>query len=194
MVQKADTMLLSALVCLTQLTWTQATSAQTVSGAMYAENFTYYKLSGEGWLRLELHSLQGDVDLYVSGHTQQPSFDDYELKSDSCGVDVVDIHSTMTRPVGIGLYAHPYYHSCAYRLDITVISESEYDEYEELFQMFHYLRYDDEEESDERRSGDGKKPRPKSHTTTDSEQLDDDEPVWWTVLLTILKFILEVIV
>lgn len=190
---KLMSVVFSAFIFVTQSTVSQASPTQTVSGTMYAENFTYYKLSGEGWLRLELHSLEGDVDLYVSGLTLQPTFSDFELKSESCGLDTVDIHSVMNRPVGIALYAHPFYMQSAYRLDINVIEEHEFDEYEKLFQIYHYLNYEDEEEqsSEERNKRSDKKSKSKYAMESEDEE---EEPVWWTILLTILKFILEVIV
>lgn len=181
---------LCAVVLLACHTTSDATLIQTVSGVLYAENFTYYKLSGEGWLRLELNSLEGDVDLYVSGLTLHPSFFEYELKSDSCGIDVVDIHSTMNRPVGIGLYAHPFYVQSTFRLDIQLVKEVEVDDYERLFQAFHYYTFDHGEET----SKDNSKSRSdkKSGLTDDSDE-EEKESIWWTIIVTLLKFVLEII-
>lgn len=184
--------LLSAVVLLA----CQATSAsgasliQTVSGVLHAENFTYYKLSGEGWLRLELHSLEGDVDLYVSGLTLHPSFFEYELKSDSCGVDVVDIHSSMSRPVGIGLYAHPFYLQSTFRLDIQVVMEAEVDDYEQLFHALNYYTFDN---GDENLRDSSKSRSDKSSGLVDDSQEEEEESIWWTIIVTLLKFVLEII-
>ncbi|XP_076464549.1 UPF0669 protein C6orf120 homolog [Babylonia areolata] len=166
-----------------------ASPVQSITGMLYAENFTYYKLSGEGWLRLELFSLKGDVDIYVSGLTLTPSFSDYELKSESCGVDTVDIHSTMNRPVGIGIYAHPSYLQSAFRMDIQVVMDFEIDEYEQLFKAFHFYESDDVSAKEESKSRSSRK----SKASSDSEE-EEKESIWWTILITILKFILEVIV
>ncbi|KAK7104820.1 UPF0669 protein C6orf120 homolog [Littorina saxatilis] len=168
-------------------------SVQTVSGVLYAENFTYYKLSGEGWLRLELHSLKGDVDLYVSGTTLHPTFTDYELKSDSCGVEIVDIHSFMSRPIGIGLYAHPFHFQSSYKLDIKVITEVEVDEYEQLFQRFHYFDhdYDDDYSKDNTK---GKSRTNRKSPVQDNQQEEEEESIWWVILMTVLKFVFEIIV
>ena len=165
---------------------TQTVSTQSVSGVLYAENFTYYKLNGEGWLRLELHSLVGDADLYISGLTSQPTYEDYELKSDSCGVDIIDIHSSIQRPVGIGIYAHPLYLKTSFKLDIAVMNENELDEYEQLFQQFHHFDFDEEE-----RKASGKSAR-KSKMPLDASE-KEEESIWWTILITILKFILEIL-
>ena len=183
-------MALLAVLFLIQQTVSGATTIQTVSGMLHAENFTYYKLNGDGWLRLELHSLQGDVDLYVSGLTLHPSFSEYELKSETCGVDSVDIHSSMNRPVGIAIYAHPSYVQSSYRMDILVVSEHEVDDYEQLFRALHY--YDggqDQSTEDDKGRGGERKPG-KSYVRREEEE----ESIWWTILVTILKFILEVIV
>ena len=178
-----------AAVLLARQTTSQSSVIQTVSGTMYAENFTYYKLSGQGWLRLELHTLKGDVDLYVSGLTLHPSFAEYELKSDSCGMDVVDIHSTMKRPVGIGIYAHPFHFQSSFRLDIQVIKEVEVDEYDRLFQKFHYYTYFDGVES---MRDDGKSRNKNSGSSDDSDE-EVEESIWWTIIVTLIKFVLEVI-
>ncbi|KAL8589699.1 hypothetical protein ACOMHN_027207 [Nucella lapillus] len=161
---------------------------QTISGVLHSENFTYYKLSGQGWLRLELYTLKGDVDLYVSGLTLTPTFLEYELKSESCGVDVVDIHAAMHRPVGIGIYAHPTHMVSDFRMEIRMVQETEEDEYEELFRALHFYEFDNKYENDDSKS----KSSRKSKVSSQSEE-DEEESIWWTILITILKFILEIV-
>lgn len=43
----------------------------------------------------------GDADLYVSDTVKKPTYDNYEVKSTTCGEDLVDI-SELNRPVYIG--------------------------------------------------------------------------------------------
>ncbi|KAK7505447.1 hypothetical protein BaRGS_00003192 [Batillaria attramentaria] len=176
------------LLCLQQVF--SESLIQTVSGTLLAENITFYRLTGEGSLRLELHSLKGDADLYVSSQTLQPSFDNNELKSETCGLDVIEVPSTMDRPVGIGIYGHPLQPKAVYKMDIFFVAEGEVDEYEQLFKTFHYYDYYEESKgASDSQAKQGSKKKVPLETSDDSE-----DSVWWTILVTILKFVLEIIV
>ena len=52
-----------------------------------------------------LSGVLGDADLYVSDRTRSPSFyyDQYEMKSTTCGEDIIDL-SSLKRPLYIGMY------------------------------------------------------------------------------------------
>lgn len=166
------------------------TFIQSVSRTIYAENFTYYHLSIEGWLRLELHSIEGDVDLYVSSSTLQPSFLEYELKSETCGVDIVEVSSVMKRPVGIGIYAHPFYPQSTFKLEIVFIAQHEPDDYAQLVNRYHFYEDYDYNEEDGTESF-----REKNRYSSPADTSDDEEePVWWTLMIGLLKFVFEVIV
>lgn len=48
---------------------------QSVAGEVEAGNFTYYTLRQTGHIRMELYSLTGDADIYVSDATnERPTF------------------------------------------------------------------------------------------------------------------------
>ena len=81
---------------------------QTFDGEIGAGNFTYFELKKEGEVTLILNSMEGDADIYVSQENLKPDFDHYDLKSVTCGEDVVTIPSTYKRPVGISVYGHVY--------------------------------------------------------------------------------------
>ena len=81
---------------------------QTFDGEIGAGNFTYFELKKEGEVTLILNSVEGDADIYVSQENLKPDFDHYDLKSETCGEDVVTIPSTYKRPVGISVYGHVY--------------------------------------------------------------------------------------
>ncbi|KAI6071940.1 UPF0669 protein C6orf120-like protein [Aix galericulata] len=76
-------------------------------GQIGAGNYSYLRLNHEGKIVLQMQSLKGDADLYVSDITLHPSFDEYELQSVTCGQDVVHVPAHFRRPVGIGIYGHP---------------------------------------------------------------------------------------
>lgn len=97
------------------------TLLQTVTGSVTPGNYSYYKLSRGGNIRLLLRTLEGDADVYVSGLTLHPTYDDYELKSTTYGDEVVDITELFIRPVGIGIYGHPLYlNETLYEFDILL--------------------------------------------------------------------------
>jgi hypothetical protein len=79
----------------------------TFNGEVGAGNYTYYKLTREGDLRLVLYTENGDSDLYISDKTLHPDFENYELQSVTCGDDELLIPTSMKRPIGIGVYGHP---------------------------------------------------------------------------------------
>ena len=79
----------------------------TFRGKVGASNFTYYKVFAEGEIRLNLVSIVGDADMYVSGLTLKPDYENYEMCSATCGEDELLIPSTMSRPAAIGIFGHP---------------------------------------------------------------------------------------
>lgn len=79
---------------------------QTFDGEIGAGNFTYFTLKKEGEVTLILDSIEGDADIYVSQENLKPDFDNYDLKSATCGEDIVTIPSTYKRPIGISVFGH----------------------------------------------------------------------------------------
>lgn len=73
-----------------------------------ASNFTYFKLHKNGAIKVVLKTVEGDTDIYASSLTLYPDYNNYELKSATCGEDVIDIPQDMKRPVGIGVFGYPY--------------------------------------------------------------------------------------
>ncbi|KAK3584499.1 hypothetical protein CHS0354_006031 [Potamilus streckersoni] len=72
-----------------------------------ADNFIYYRLFVKGNIYIELESLEGDADIYVSDETLEPDYVNYKLKSATCGLDSVDVPAEFKRPVGIGIFGQP---------------------------------------------------------------------------------------
>ncbi|KAK7000076.1 UPF0669 protein [Biomphalaria glabrata] len=164
---------------------------QTLEDEIGAENFTYYKLHRSGALRLELKSLLGDVDIYVSTEVQHPDYSNYDLKSETCGLDVIQIPSTMSRPVYIALFGHPNYLLSKYRLSTLEVEEPALDDYEILVDKYERYYYEEmegypEDSSDEKSS----KNKEEIHS---SNSVEDELPMWWKILLSVLEFGIEVI-
>ncbi|XP_048193209.1 UPF0669 protein C6orf120 homolog [Perognathus longimembris pacificus] len=143
-----------------------------VQGQIGAGNYSYLRLGHEGKIVLRMRSLRGDADLYVSDSTLHPSFDDYELQSATCGPDTVSIPAHFRRPVGIGIYGHP--------------SHSESD-----FEMKVYLdRTEDQYPSSEAAYSEGGDPK---QARAPEEGPQEEESILWTILISILKLVLEIL-
>lgn len=105
-----------------------------VEGEIEPENFSYYFVDGEVYdILLNLTSVTGDCDLYVAqaaspGTTPvKPSteIESYDLQSTTCGQDVILVDRTFHRPFCVGIYAHPSYSNCTFRLEIIAFSSED---------------------------------------------------------------------
>ncbi|KAF7703680.1 hypothetical protein HF521_022687 [Silurus meridionalis] len=148
-----------------------------VQGHVGAGNYSYLRLNHDGRIVLHMLSLKGDADLYVSDKTLRPDFDTYKLQSATCGHDVVVVPNDFVRPVGIGIYGHPFYLESEFEMrvfhDQTALTE-------DLFEKDLY--------SSEQNHEQPKYPQPGT-----GEEFDDEEPILWTILIGILKIILEIL-
>ena len=93
---------------------------QTYDGEIGAGNFTYFELKKEGEITLVLESVEGDADIYISQENLKPDFDHYDLKSTTCGEDVVTIPSYYKRPVGISVFGHVYAPLTKYTMKVLI--------------------------------------------------------------------------
>uniref|UniRef100_A0A8D2BE11 CF120 protein n=1 Tax=Sciurus vulgaris TaxID=55149 RepID=A0A8D2BE11_SCIVU len=146
-----------------------------VQGQIGAGNYSYLRLNHEGKIVLKMQSLRGDADLYVSDSTLHPSFDDYELQSVTCGQDVVFIPAHFQRPVGIGIYGHPSHHESDFEMKVYL--DRTVEQY-----PFGEASY----------STDGAEAGQK-HAYAPEEASQEEESVLWTILISILKLVLEIL-
>lgn len=146
-----------------------------VQGHIGAGNYSYLRLNHDGNIILHMESLKGDADLYVSDKTLRPSFDSYKLQSVTCGQDVVVVPVDFVRPVGIGIYGHPSH------------QESEFE-----MKVFYDLKVpEDPFDKSSYPSEEGDKP--KGHPKASEEDYQEEESVLWTILIGILKIVLEIL-
>ena len=89
-----------------------------------AGNYSYYKLKFPGEITLILTSMQGDADLYVSENESEPDFENYDLRSATCGVDMTTVPTFFNRPAYIGVYGHIHSPISEYRLT-TILNYTE---------------------------------------------------------------------
>nr|XP_054759700.1 UPF0669 protein C6orf120-like [Lytechinus pictus] len=125
-------------------------------------NYSYFKLSRQGNVRIFVETLLGDADIYVSQANSKPSFEDYDFKSVTCGEDYVDIPESFKRPTAIAIYGHPRYPETRFRCSV-------------------YLDARDAAQND------ANFPEPHRFDTP-----EEDEHPGWLFLLKILEFVLDI--
>lgn len=145
----------------------------TFTNQVGAGNFSYFKLHREGTVRLELKTISGDADIYVSSTVLSPDYRNYELSSATCGYDEVIVPADMQRPVGVGVYGHPSHEVSQFVLSV-------------------YFSYDDADAESVTLDGDS------GHRTTASStqaQLDAEQPesLLWSIFVGFLKIILDIL-
>ncbi|KAM9856739.1 UPF0669 protein C6orf120 homolog [Aulostomus maculatus] len=146
-----------------------------VQGHIGAGNYSYLRLNHDGRIILHMRSLKGDADLYVSDKTLRPSFDTYKLQSTTCGQDVVVVPGDFARPVGIGIYGHPSHQESEFEMRVF------YDQtvFQDPFDRGSY-------------SSDGEFKPGKPPASAD-EDFQEEESIFWTILIGLLKIILEIL-
>lgn len=140
-----------------------------VQGHIGAGNYSYLRLNHEGRIVLRMHSIRGDADLYVSDTTLHPSFDDYALQSATCGRDLVAIPGHFQRPVGIGIYGHPSHLESEFEMKVY------YDRTPEQHLDAEAARVD------------------ALHGPFPEDTPQEEESLLWTVLISVLKLVLEIL-
>ena len=105
-----------------------------LTGKVDGGNYSYYFLKYEGPIRLELKSLEGDADIFVSSTMKNPTFDleEHSLSSWTCGIDSIFVPKSLGRPVNIGIYGHPRYDESRFILTAEFLVDDEYDPFVEL--------------------------------------------------------------
>ncbi|XP_069625427.1 UPF0669 protein C6orf120 homolog [Ranitomeya imitator] len=147
-----------------------------VQGQILGGNYSYLRLNHEGRIILKMKSLKGDADIYVSSSILSPTFDEYELQSTTCGLDVLIVPDHFSRPVGIGIYGHPFYLESEFELKVYYDRTIREDPFAEA-------SYDPEhlEASN----------KPQKQAPQDASQ--EEESMLRTILIGILKIVLEIL-
>ncbi|XP_034044932.1 UPF0669 protein C6orf120 homolog [Thalassophryne amazonica] len=146
-----------------------------VQGHIGAGNYSYLRLNHDGRIILHMRSLQGDADLYVSDKTLRPSFDTYKLQSATCGQDVVVVPGDFSRPVGIAVYGHPSHQESEFEMRVFYDQTVPLDPFEKSSYMSE--------------NGHQHKKSPQ----VPQEGFQEEESVFWTILIGLLKIILEIL-
>ncbi|XP_041061514.1 UPF0669 protein C6orf120 homolog [Carcharodon carcharias] len=140
-------------------------------GQVMPGNYSYMYLDDSGRLVLRLDSPRGDADLYISDSTQHPSFDDYELQSTTCGRDWVAVPARFRRPVAVAVYGHPSHLETEYEMRVYLDQGVTEDPFAEL-------SYPTDEGTGDRTPG---------------KTVQEEKSVMWTIMIGILKLVLEIL-
>ena len=132
-------------------------------------NYTHYKLTKEGDVRLVLNTIEGDADLYISDNTLYPDYENYELQAVSCGEDTVFISDDFERPIGIAVYGHPSHDQSYFQLDVYVSDVGQASE-----QSFSV-------------------PSKKGLNTKRNSEGEEQESILWNIFVGLLKIIFDVL-
>merc|ERR1712223_2311902 len=147
-----------------------------LTGNVESGNYSYYVLKVKGPILLQLKSLEGDADLYVSdGKIEHPTFelDEHEKSSWTCGLDKVFIPTSFGRPINIGVYGNPRFDLSHYVLTADFLTDDEMD---------HFAQHPEDFE------------RPKPNHNTDYETGTKNQPKFASNMGTMLYWLLEILV
>ena len=106
-----------------------AKGLHSLTGRVEAGNYSYYVLKYEGPIVLELRTMEGDADLYVSDVLEHPTYEleEHSLSSWTCGLDTIFISKSFGRPINIGVYGHPRNDESLYVLTAEFLPEDDLD-------------------------------------------------------------------
>lgn len=149
---------------------------QTFDGKVGSDNFTYYSLKLAGCVIIRLESLVGDADIYGSSSTMQPTWELYDFKSVTCGVDEIMIEPKLTRPIGIGVYGYITEETNHFRLSVYI--DSNYAE-----------PYPETEQKDGKWTVE-----PDSKNPMTSNEETEEESILWTIFVGFLKILFDVLI
>lgn len=87
-------------------------------GGIERGNFSYFYIKIYGSVILNLSSILGDADIYISDTNMYPSYDpdSYSLHSATCGDEIIEIPESYDSPLALGVYG--YAESSYFILDV----------------------------------------------------------------------------
>lgn len=115
--------------CLVSVIIQTSQAIHSLQGKVDGGNYSYYVLKYEGPIFLELRSIEGDADLYISEKFDHPTFDldEHSMSSWTCGTDSLFIPKSFGRPINIGVYGHPRYETSRFVLTAVFHPDDEID-------------------------------------------------------------------
>ena len=141
------------------------------TGVVGAGNYSYFSLHEKGKITLILESKVGDADLYVSENIEKPSYTEYDLQSATCGLDIVTVPVTFMRPVHIAIFGHVHVVETKYKIAAIL-------DYGGIYQSEEVTTYFTHEDG--------------TSSSSEDDESNSFKSVLWSLIVGILKIILEV--
>jgi hypothetical protein len=180
----------------------------TVKGHLIADTYDHYKLDHAGHYKLELITVAGDADLYITDKHFQADFTNYDSHSITYGIDEVFVNKNMKRPVAIGIYAHPYYANSDYVLNIYSCTLSEKDstdfdtinddyfsnsfKQESTYAYNHNKNNNQNHFAKSKQTGSSSSAKNKPYGDLNDSDEDRNGSFVWSLLFKLLEFLVEV--
>lgn len=172
-----------------------------IKGEVTSETFSHYQLNHQGNFKLELISLDGDADLYMTDKHYRVDYSNYDSHSTTCGVDELFISENMKRPIAIGIYGHPNYAKSEFVLNIyscTVVDHFKILDSEKLTDFDlnnqHGSTYEKHHENDNNINNAKKTSQEETGDfVTDHSEDDEYSSPFWSIVFKILEIIAEII-
>ena len=186
-------------VVIISLLWISNTSGEedlrlidSIKGELIADTYNHYQLFEKGDFKLELISVQGDADLYVTDKHNQADYSNYDAHSITYGVDEILISKYMQRPIAIGIYAHPYYFKSDFILNIYArkVLEDTFDLENESGNHFNHFndKINSYNQHNERQYPSNSKAK-----HSNKKQEDDHTSFFWSLFFKLIEFLAEVV-
>lgn len=140
------------------------------SGKIGPGNYSYFTLHQKGKISLILETLVGDADIYLSKNIERPTYAEYDLQSTTCGLDIITVPKSYPRPLHIALYGYSQAIVSHYKLSAIENFEGTY------------------EESTQTQSS-----QAGVSSNGEEEEKESFKSLLWTIIVGILKIVLEVV-
>ncbi|CAH0556681.1 unnamed protein product [Brassicogethes aeneus] len=103
-------------------------------GIVDRETFAHYRILNAGNVLINLITLKGDADIYVS-HKDFATYDPsvYDFHSATCGMDYVVVPYSFQKPFSVGIYGHPSYENSSYLLEVYDLDGFDKDKFELVY-------------------------------------------------------------
>ena len=170
---------------------------QTRQGSIGAGNYTFFKIRADGYLRIELISIKGDADIYLSDIEREPRYYNYKIQSCTYGIESVEIAPTFKRPINVGVYGHPSVDLSKFQLSVYILPEPKELSYHQFtlllnnYNAIDKLMYGDFGPGS--KSTNQQRPGSSAGFSDNMEEDEDEGSLIWQVFITLFKVILEVL-
>ena len=101
-----------------------------ITGEISAGEARHYTIDARQSVIVAVLSLEGDADIYSSLSVQDPSSENYDYSSVSCGMDVMVIPVEKPAKVHVAVCGHVRYETTSFRLYLITPSKEDFRRYQ----------------------------------------------------------------